>query len=141
MPIASDVTEVMSVLAKHGLPWELQLDIMELADYTPKRRLYVPHDPFHPGYREVLRKYLAYCWKLLLHSDMMVKALNEEMSWKSIIAKCILELWEPHEEWCLRGKQRRYMKRFTVTRIQVLSRMPGCGMMQQGFALFDVVDS
>lgn len=50
-PGLSDVDIVRNVLCWKGLPVELALDIMDFADYTPKQRLKVSRDPFHPSRR------------------------------------------------------------------------------------------
>ena len=49
-----DVHDVKLALQVLGLPMELVLHVMRLADYYPQQKLNVPHDPLHPGNREEL---------------------------------------------------------------------------------------
>ncbi|KAK3904112.1 hypothetical protein C8A05DRAFT_32121 [Staphylotrichum tortipilum] len=62
-PGIDDVPAVRRLLHRGlGLPMELVLEILALAEYEPRGRLRVPHDPFHRANREELEKYLKYCW-------------------------------------------------------------------------------
>lgn len=93
-PALLDTEEVRSMLCFKGLPVELALDVMELADYTPRRRLNVPHDPFHPSNTEELAKYLKYCWQLLVRCDMMANELGIKLDWEDAVIECVRQLWE-----------------------------------------------
>ena len=85
-PSVSDMGVLRWMLCRKGLPVELALDIMELAGYKPKRRLEIPHDPFHPSNREEFSRYLTYCWQIIVRCDMMGKALGMEIRWQEFVA-------------------------------------------------------
>ncbi|KAI1112552.1 hypothetical protein F5Y14DRAFT_266862 [Nemania sp. NC0429] len=109
LPHADDLGHVRRILCAKGLPMELVLDIMELADYTAKRRLKVPHDPFHLTNREELVPYLTYCWKILVHCDMVFKALGQrEIPWENFITCAMMDFWGLHYK---RHKQSAHNKR------------------------------
>lgn len=96
LPTESEVIFVRRMLSGKGLPAEITLKILDLADMTdhgPRRRLKIPHDPFHRDNRAELEKYLSQCWNVLLHCDMMVKALGETIEWDELVSRCIAELW------------------------------------------------
>ncbi|GKZ30290.1 hypothetical protein AbraIFM66950_008626 [Aspergillus brasiliensis] len=77
VPRETDVGEVRWILSYAGkLPFELVLIIMELADYTPRRSLEVPHDPLHPANRRALDQYLEHCWQIIVRCDMIMKELG-----------------------------------------------------------------
>jgi hypothetical protein len=91
---AHDIPVVINILGQKGLPAELALDILELAEYTrAKRRLTVANDPLHPQNREELRKYLSYCWKMLVRVDMLVKANGKWVDWEFEVTASIFKLW------------------------------------------------
>ncbi|KAJ6133914.1 hypothetical protein N7523_000236 [Penicillium sp. IBT 18751x] len=92
-----DTEQVLSILGSRGLPVELALDIMELADYSPKRKLNVAHDPFHPDNRKQLAQYLNYCWQLLVRCDMMANELGLNIDWEDTVTDCMGQLWEAPE--------------------------------------------
>lgn len=92
-PSVLDVLLVRDYLYRKGLPAELVLNVMELAMYRQVGRLSKPHDPFHPSNRQELTRYLTYCWRLLVHCDMMAKALDMELPWKELIGNCITDFW------------------------------------------------
>lgn len=87
LPASDDVDEVRGMLGRKGLPAELALDVTELAGYEVPRR--VPHDPLHPLNRNDLARYLKYCWQILIRCDMLAKALDIKLHWKSLVADCI----------------------------------------------------
>jgi hypothetical protein len=93
-PAVSDVDSVRWILCKKGLPVELTMDIMELAGYEPKRRLAIPHDPFHPSNRDELSRYLTYCWQIIVRCDMMRKALGMEIQWQAFVADILLDFFD-----------------------------------------------
>ncbi|PYI11376.1 hypothetical protein BO78DRAFT_271505, partial [Aspergillus sclerotiicarbonarius CBS 121057] len=83
LPHASDIPRVSAMLRVKGLPEELILHVLALAEYdTPRRRLRVPHDPFHILNREELGKYLDECWMLLVRCSMFAEAAEVEIDWK-----------------------------------------------------------
>ncbi|KAJ5148124.1 60S ribosomal protein L43 [Penicillium atrosanguineum] len=92
-----DTEQVLSILGSRGLPVELALDIMEFADYIPKRKLNVAHDPFHSDNKEQLAQYLSYCWQLLVRCDMMANELSMKIDWEETVTDCIGQLWEAEE--------------------------------------------
>lgn len=96
-PAVLDIDQVRSILCSKGLPIELAFDVMEFADYTPKWRLNVPHDPFHPSNREELDRYLKYCWQLVVRCDVVAKGLSMKIYWEDLVTDCISQLWEARE--------------------------------------------
>jgi hypothetical protein len=92
-PGLSDMALVRDILYRKGLPAELVLDIMEFAGYEPVGRLNEPHDPFHLSNRKELARYLTYCWQLLVHCDMMAKALGMKIPWQELLGNCIVDFW------------------------------------------------
>jgi hypothetical protein len=92
-PTSLDIPTVEGYLRLKGLPPELIAQILQLADYKMKRRLIVADDPLHPDNAHELRKYLNYCWQLLIRTDIVSRALGQQVEWKSEITECIWELW------------------------------------------------
>jgi hypothetical protein len=92
-PTAEDVEVVQGYLAKKGLPLELRIEILSLADYKMKRRLIVPDDPLHPKNSLELRKYLNYCWHLLIRVNLIAEALGTRIAWNAEITQCIWDLY------------------------------------------------
>lgn len=90
----SDVDIVRNVLCSKGFPAEMALDIMESADYIPKRRLKVSRDPFHPSNIEEPNQYLKYCWQLLVRCDMISKEVGRKIDWREAVTRCIETLWD-----------------------------------------------
>lgn len=89
LPDVSAVALVRHMLYSKGLPVELVDDVMEKADYTVKRRLVYPHDPFHPGNVNELQKYLKNCWRLLINCNMMADALGISIEWEGLIYRSL----------------------------------------------------
>lgn len=94
VPSERDANLVLYYLGCKGLPTELGLAVLRLSDYKPKARLSVPYDPLHPENGDELRKYLRYCWKLLVTSDLLAKASGTWIDWESEIRQCIQELFD-----------------------------------------------
>ena len=98
LPHSSDVSKVRLMLLKKGLPLELALNVMKFGDYTPQRSLKKPYDPLHAENAEELRAYLKDCWQLLVGCDMMARALKDRIPWETLVAECIIALWDdPHK--------------------------------------------
>ena len=91
----ADVDAVFGILrfAKH-LPTELALEIMKLAAYEPQSRLGVVDDPLHPDNADELRKYLRYCWRLLVHCEVLAVACgNKKILWEEEVKECVKMLF------------------------------------------------
>ncbi|SPO00987.1 uncharacterized protein DNG_03736 [Cephalotrichum gorgonifer] len=85
-PSPSAVAQVQHILYSKGLPMEMVLDILEMAEYEPgEGRLIVPHDPLHLENRDELAKYLRYCWELLVRCEMMANAIGMEIPWIEVM--------------------------------------------------------
>ena len=88
----SNILVVVNYLSEKGLPFELALAILEFAEYVPYGRLDIADDPLHPDYEMELRKYLSYCWEVLMRCDMLAKASGKRISWinevKEVIGVC-----------------------------------------------------
>ncbi|KAI8271477.1 hypothetical protein K4K59_012297 [Colletotrichum sp. SAR11_240] len=93
VPYDSDILPVEEMLRTKRLPMELVAEIMDLADYKPRRRLKVAHDPFHRDNREELDKYLAECWAVMVRGDVFAKAFDCEMNWGSDLVKAFKQLF------------------------------------------------
>lgn len=98
-PGPSAIPQVQQMLYSKGLPMELVLDIMDMAEYAPRGRLQVPHDPFHPENREDLAKYLKYCWVLFVRCDMMATALGMVINWEELICDAMIQLFSATQSW------------------------------------------
>lgn len=96
-PHPSDIPLVRQILCRQGLPLELAMEIMEFAEYEPKRRLLTPHDPFHPSNREELEQYLEYCWQILVRCDVIAKAVDLEIPYADLVSNCMVELWSTQQ--------------------------------------------
>jgi hypothetical protein len=92
VPTASDVSTVLSIVQTR-VPAELALEILEHADYTAKRRIPVPNDPLHADNAQELKKYLSYCWKVLVRIDMLVKADGRWIDWEYEVTDVMYDLW------------------------------------------------
>ncbi|KAF2429031.1 hypothetical protein EJ08DRAFT_591417 [Tothia fuscella] len=92
-PTPVDIPIVDGYLQQKGLPRELTSEILKLAGYEMKRRLVVVDDPFHPDNGLELRKYLNYCWQMLVRTEVVAKAMGCHIEWASEIMQCIWELW------------------------------------------------
>ncbi|KAI8279012.1 hypothetical protein K4K60_005863 [Colletotrichum sp. SAR11_57] len=93
VPHDSDILPVEEILRTKRLPTELVAEIMDLADYKPRRILKVAHDPFHRDNREELDKYLAECWAVMVRGDVFAKAFDCEMNWGSDLVKAFKQLF------------------------------------------------
>jgi len=91
-PAPSDIPQVRQILHSKGLPTELVLDIMARADYAPRGRLPVPHDPFHPDNRAELDKYLKFCWEVLVRCEMLATALGMVIPWGDVVSGVMVGL-------------------------------------------------
>lgn len=92
VPDVSDACVVRWMLCLKRLPVELALLVMKLAEYEPRRRLKIPHDPLHWENRDELMQYLTYCWQTLVRCDMMAKELDMKMCWEDMVAECVVQL-------------------------------------------------
>lgn len=99
-PILEDVEIVLFYLRCKGLPTEIGLQILAHADFKPERRLPVANDPLHPKNGEELRKYLSWCWKILIWTDVLMTAEGRKISWVYEITDVIRELWGVDDRGC-----------------------------------------
>ncbi|KAJ0307268.1 hypothetical protein Brms1b_010007 [Colletotrichum noveboracense] len=93
MPHDSDILPVEEMLKKRGLPTELVAEVMDLANYRPRRRLKVAHNPFHRDNWEELDKYLAECWAVMVRGNVFAKAFGCEMDWCNELVKAFKQLF------------------------------------------------
>jgi hypothetical protein len=94
VPMTGEISVVDQYLRQKGLPAELSIQVLELADYGGlTRRLAVADDPLHPQNHLDLRKYLTYCWQLLLRYDILMKEIGRSINWEEEVTQCIYELW------------------------------------------------
>jgi hypothetical protein len=93
LPTRDDIPCVLNYLGQKAMPLELSFTILEFAEYVPQRMLTVEGDPLNAENSQMLRKYLNFCWDLLVRSDMLVKACGKTIGWTSEITECICTLW------------------------------------------------
>ncbi|KAF1982984.1 hypothetical protein K402DRAFT_339382 [Aulographum hederae CBS 113979] len=93
LPNNSNIPEAINILGSKGLPVELSLEILELADYRPAGRLPIPDDPLHVRNAQELRKYLRYCWKMLVNIRLLCQESGETINWEEKVADCVWKLW------------------------------------------------
>ncbi|KAJ2983926.1 hypothetical protein NQ176_g338 [Zarea fungicola] len=74
-----------AILQHKGLPTEIVTEILDLADHKPMGRLLRPHNPLHVDNWEELRKYLTYCWQLVIRCDMMAREMGVDIPWRSLV--------------------------------------------------------
>ncbi|KAF3350502.1 Nitrogen assimilation transcription factor nit-4 [Verticillium dahliae VDG2] len=91
-PSVPDVLRVRWCLCRLGLPTELATEVMDFAGYVPLRRLPVAHDPFHKANREELRRYLNYCWTVIVRTDMLGSWLGYDVPWDRLVAEELMQL-------------------------------------------------
>lgn len=90
----ADFAQVLNLLRAKRLPSELALEIMCAADYTSVGRTYVRDDPLHVANAKELKKYLSYCWKLLVRLDMLWSASGMRIDWEAEVAHAVRILFE-----------------------------------------------
>ncbi|KAF8849044.1 hypothetical protein BDZ45DRAFT_246817 [Acephala macrosclerotiorum] len=59
----------------------------------PERSLPVANDPFDPKNREELRKYLSWCLKVLVWSDVLMTASGKRIGWVYEVTSVVKNLW------------------------------------------------
>lgn len=96
-PSPSEVPEVRHILQHLGLPMELVLVIMDMAEYAPRGNLEVPDDPLHPENRRELADYLELCWQLLVRCEMMANAVGMDMEWGDKIFSTLLAFFRSED--------------------------------------------
>lgn len=95
VPSISDFQMVLNFLGKKGLPAELALQILDVAQYVPVGRLPVRDDPFHAYNADELKKYLSFCWKLLVRVDMLFKEGEHgmDLDWEAEVINALFTLF------------------------------------------------
>lgn len=96
-PDKNDTSEVMQILQRKNLPTELCLTVMEFADYSPARRSLISADPLNHQNAQELRKYLTYCWQLLIRANIVTESFSRIMDWENSKID-----WEIQVEKCVR---------------------------------------
>jgi hypothetical protein len=97
-PMKPDVIFVQQLLFSKGLPAELMLEIMDLADYKEKRVLKVPHDPLHPANRAELNEYLDQCWQTIISCDILSDTLDmKAIDWQDRVHRGVKWLFHNPE--------------------------------------------
>ena len=90
----ADVETVLAVLKSKGLPTELVLQVLQCAEYKSAGRLWHRDDPLHAENAEELRKYLSFCWKVLVRIEMLVRECGKTLDWESEVADAMCVLFE-----------------------------------------------
>jgi hypothetical protein len=96
VPSKSDVAAVLNMLGMKGLPAELALQILDVAEYVPVGRLPVSGNPLHVGNAEELKKYLNYCWRLLVRVEMLYRAgvNGGALDWEAEVSHALYTLFD-----------------------------------------------
>lgn len=96
IPSKHEMPIVLGLLSKKGLPTELGLRVMEMAEYRARGRLLVRDDPLHGKNAEELAKYLGYCWRLLVRVDMMCQAgvHGQKKDWEAEVTNMVWRLFD-----------------------------------------------
>ncbi|KAJ4982682.1 hypothetical protein SVAN01_11828 [Stagonosporopsis vannaccii] len=93
-PSKADIPIVLALVKAKGLPTELALQVVEMADYKPVGRLLVRDNPLHAANAGELRRYLSFCWSLLVRIDMLVKECGQWLDWEAEVADTMCTLFE-----------------------------------------------
>ncbi|KAL5387878.1 hypothetical protein DPSP01_003276 [Paraphaeosphaeria sporulosa] len=95
VPGKGDVAAVINMLGSKGLPVELALQILATAEYEPVGRLPIRDDPFHAANAEELKKYISYCWKLLVRLEMLYKESVHGLTldWEAEVSHALYRLF------------------------------------------------
>ncbi|KAH7303630.1 hypothetical protein B0I35DRAFT_455090 [Stachybotrys elegans] len=94
VPLASDIDEVRWALQAKSLPREVIDQIMDTAQYgASTRRLRIEHDPLHPENRIELEKYLSYCWKLMVWSQLVADEIGMDLHWEKLVSKALIDIF------------------------------------------------
>jgi hypothetical protein len=96
IPSRDEVPVVLELLGKKGLPTELGLQVMDMAEYRAVGRLAVRDDPLHAKNAEELTKYLGYCWKLLVRVNMLCRAgvHGQKKDWEAEVTNALWSLFD-----------------------------------------------
>lgn len=98
-PHRNDIHNIIYTLQRKGLPTELCLSVLEFAEYTPWRRSLISDDPLHKDNAPELRKYLSYCWQILVRGDMLMRSKGETIDWENAVEWCIWRLFiDPNQK-------------------------------------------
>jgi hypothetical protein len=108
LPVSEDVAIVLFYLRIKGCPTEVGLEILVYADFKPERRLPIANDPLDLRNREELRKYLSWCWKVLVWCNVLMAESGDRIGWVYEITDVIKELWG------VKGGSRKMFRRLTV---------------------------
>ncbi|VUC26751.1 unnamed protein product [Clonostachys rosea] len=83
LPSAADISSVRRTFReKLGLPTEIVEIILSEAAYDePLRQLPVAHHPFHKDNSAELKRYMEYCWELIVGCELMARAAGVSVSW------------------------------------------------------------
>ncbi|KAJ5691832.1 hypothetical protein N7462_001255 [Penicillium macrosclerotiorum] len=89
----NDVGEIIQILQAKGLPAELCLGIINCGGFTPSRRSLVVDDPLHTDNAPELRKYLTYCWQLLIRANVVMESKGLQIDWYQAVVWSIQRLF------------------------------------------------
>jgi hypothetical protein len=87
---AVDAARVEAYLRAAGLPQEPVLQITACTEYDRSRLgLPVPHDPLHRRNRRQLRRHLDYCWRILVHCNMLAWEVGIKIDWEYRVVEAL----------------------------------------------------
>ena len=72
LPVSEDLDIVLFYLRLKGFPTEIGLRVLAYTAFKPERRLLIANNALDPQNREELRKYLSWCWKVLVRCDILM---------------------------------------------------------------------
>lgn len=90
----ADVETALTILRRKGMSTELALQVLHWAQYRPMGRLWRRDDPLHVENAHELKKYLSFCWKILVRIDMLVRECGKKLDWESEVADAMCLLFE-----------------------------------------------
>lgn len=93
-PSKADIPIVLALVKAKGLPTELALQVLDMADYKPVGRLFIRDDPLHAANADELKRYLSFCWSVLVRIDMLVKESGKWLDWEGEVADAMCILFE-----------------------------------------------
>lgn len=90
----ADVEAALAMLRRKGLPTDVALQVLQWAEYRCVGRLRRRDDPLHVDNADELKKYLSFCWKILVRIDMLVQECGKMLDWESDVADAMCVLFE-----------------------------------------------
>lgn len=94
VPSKADIPIVLALVKAKGLPTELALQVLDMADYKPVGRLFIRDDPLHATNADELKRYLSFCWSVLVRIDMLIRECGQWLDWEAEVTDALCVLFE-----------------------------------------------